>query len=101
MSTPAQVWSYRTLIVNLAGALLIGWLSVWLPRVTDLDPRLHPFLVTGVCGGLTTFSSLQLDTLAQAPPAVSAYFAVSVTGGLLMVLAGRQAAHAAHQGSDA
>lgn len=94
-------WPWPTLIVNLVGALLIGWLSVWLPRSTDIDPRLHPFLVTGVCGGLTTFSALQLDTLTLSTPALIAYFAVSVAGGLLMVLAGQQAAHAAHQGDGA
>lgn len=91
-------WPWAILAANLAGALLIGWWSVRLPRSTDIDPRLHPLLVTGLCGGLTTFSALTLATLTLTTAASAAYLAASVTLGLLAVAAGRRAAQAAHRG---
>src|SRR6201995_5601300 len=54
-------WPWATFIVNMIGAALLGWF------VTRLGERLppptyrRPFLATGVCGGLTTFSTLQLE----------------------------------------
>jgi CrcB protein len=54
-------WPWATFIVNLVGAALLGWF------VTRLGERLppatyrRPFLGTGICGALTTFSTLQLE----------------------------------------
>lgn len=56
-------WPWATFAVNLAGALLLGY------AVTRLGERLppstyrRPFVGTGVCGALTTFSTLQLELL--------------------------------------
>ncbi len=55
-----------TLIVNLAGSLLIGWLMArlagWEPAVAA---RAQAFLVVGFCGGFTTFSAFSWQTLEQ------------------------------------
>jgi CrcB protein len=57
----AGSWPWATFLVNVAGAALLGW------TVTRLAERLppsryrRPFLGTGVCGALTTFSTLQLE----------------------------------------
>jgi CrcB protein len=57
----AGVWPWATFLVNVAGAALLGW------TVTRLAERLppsryrRPFLATGLCGALTTFSTLQLE----------------------------------------
>jgi fluoride exporter len=48
-----------TLIVNVAGSLVMGVLSVVL--VTRL--HLSPLLMAGLLGGFTTFSAFSLDTL--------------------------------------
>jgi CrcB protein len=94
----AGTWPVATLIVNLVGAFLIGVISVWLPRAPDLDPRLHPFLTTGICGGLTTFATLQIELVLLVDEAAwgvaAAYVAVSLAGGVLAVLAGRAVAGA-------
>jgi len=49
-----------TLITNLIGALLIGFI-VGLTEKRGLSPNLVLFLKTGVCGGFTTFSTFSLE----------------------------------------
>jgi CrcB protein len=53
-------WPWATFAVNMAGALLIGYLVARL-RDHPEDGLAHPFLTTGICGTLTTFSTLQLE----------------------------------------
>lgn len=53
-----------TLAVNVLGSLLAGWLAARLgeaPSGSTATARL--LLVTGFCGGFTTFSALTLETL--------------------------------------
>jgi CrcB protein len=57
---PGFPWG--TAIVNLAGCLAIGVLAGWLDG--RAAPALRAFLIVGVLGGFTTFSSFGLDTLA-------------------------------------
>lgn len=58
----ADAWPWPTFAVNLVGATLIGY---FFASFRDHPPeRLHhPFLATGICGTLTTFSALQLELL--------------------------------------
>jgi fluoride exporter len=85
-----DAWPWTTFAVNLAGALLLGWV------VTRLPPASYrrPFLGIGVCGALTTFATLQLELLRMldAPgPARSlalAYATASLLGGLAAVRLG-------------
>ncbi len=92
----AGAWPVSTLVANLIGASVIGWVSIWLPRSPDLDPRLHPFVATGICGGLTTFATLQVELVLLvddgAYGVAAGYLAVSLVGGLAAVVAGRAAA---------
>lgn len=97
----AGQWPWSTLIVNVAGALLIGWLSLRLPRTIDLDPRLHPFLATGLCGGLTTFSAMQFDTLGMSSAAGMGYLVLSVALGLIAIAIGRALAGAGNDPTGA
>ena len=46
---------WATVGANVAGTGIAGWISYHL--VTATDARLHTILLTGFCGGLTTFSS--------------------------------------------
>ncbi|MEO6408848.1 MAG: CrcB family protein [Burkholderiaceae bacterium] len=50
-----------TLLVNLAGGLLIGVALAWFERSPDELLRL--LLVTGFLGGLTTFSAFSVESL--------------------------------------
>lgn len=57
----AGAWPWATLLVNVAGAALLGW------AVTRLQERMpptrywRPLIGTGLCGALTTFSTLQFE----------------------------------------
>ena len=56
----AGSWPWATFAVNMAGALLIGYFVATL-RDHPEESVTHPFLTTGVCGTLTTFSTVQLE----------------------------------------
>lgn len=59
-----ESFPWGTLFVNVSGSLVIGALAVTLPAdgrlVTD---NAREFLLIGICGGFTTFSSFSLETL--------------------------------------
>lgn len=50
------------LVVNVVGSFLAG-LALGLGRAGGLDAAAELVLVTGVCGGLTTFSTLSVETV--------------------------------------
>jgi fluoride exporter len=54
-------WPWPTFIVNIVGAFLLGYLAVRLPE----PGQSRPMLCTGLCGGLTTFSTMQVEILAM------------------------------------
>jgi fluoride exporter len=57
------VYPFGTLAVNLIGCLLIGFLSALADNRTLLATEVRSFLITGVLGGFTTFSSFGNETL--------------------------------------
>jgi CrcB protein len=54
-----------TLVVNVSGSLVIGFLAALSAPEGRLlpSPGLREFLMLGICGGYTTFSSFSLQTL--------------------------------------
>src|SRR5947208_7302543 len=56
-------WPWATFAVNLAGAFLLGYFVTRLQERLPLSSYRRPFLGTGICGGLTTFSTMQLELL--------------------------------------
>ncbi len=81
-----------TLIVNLLGSIIIGFLAGVASRSELLSPNLRLFLMVGICGGFTTFSSFTLEnmTLLQNGQYVSAiiYILSSLILGLVAVITG-------------
>jgi CrcB protein len=59
-----EMFPFGTLVVNLVGSILIGVFSGLLVHVSNssVAAAFQQFLVVGICGGLTTFSSFSLQT---------------------------------------
>ncbi|MEG3615474.1 fluoride efflux transporter CrcB [Isoptericola haloaureus] len=55
---------WGTWLVNALGSFLIGLVAGWM-ALGAADPSWELFLVVGVCGGLTTFSTSILETAAM------------------------------------
>jgi CrcB protein len=74
--------------VNVAGAGLLGWVAVRLPERLPPSTYRRPLLGTGFCGGLTTFSTMQVEAVRLARGdrmgVAAAYVAVSLLAGLLV-----------------
>lgn len=51
-----------TLTVNLIGSLLIGMLFAYFHQNTEITPHLKTFLVTGILGALTTYSTFAIES---------------------------------------
>ena len=51
-----------TLAVNLLGSLLIGVLFAYFHLNTSLSPHLKTFMVTGILGALTTYSTFAIES---------------------------------------
>jgi CrcB protein len=54
---------YGTLMVNILGSLIIGYLLVLIPTHESEVPFLRLLLITGVLGGFTTYSAFSVETL--------------------------------------
>jgi CrcB protein len=87
-----------TLAANLLGAYLIGLAVPWLLAHPDWPPAWRLFIVTGLLGGLTTFSAFSVEVaqlLQQGRLTLAASaIALHVGGSLALTLAG-MASHAA------
>jgi fluoride exporter len=59
---PAR-WPWATFTVNIVGAFLLGYFTTRLLERLPLSSYRRPMLGTGLCGGLTTFSTMQVETL--------------------------------------
>jgi CrcB protein len=81
-----------TLVANLIGGYIVGVAIGYFAQAPDISPEWRLFIITGFCGGLTTFStfSAEVVTLLQAGRLSWAMgaIAVHVSGSLLMTLAG-------------
>jgi CrcB protein len=81
-----------TLAANLIGGYVIGLAVAFFAQAGTLAPEWRLFVITGFCGGLTTFSTFSAEvlTLLQQGRLLWALGAVSMHlgGSLLMTLAG-------------
>jgi fluoride exporter len=90
-------WPWATFAVNMLAAGLLGY---WVTRLGVRDPRrVHEraFLATGVCGALSTFSTVMAELIGMADRSrwalACGYGAASIAGGLIVVSAGIALAH--------
>lgn len=81
-----------TLAANIVGGYIVGLAIAYFAHATDIAPQWRLLVITGFCGGLTTFStfSAEIVSLLQAGRLVVAMAAIGVhvAGSLLATLAG-------------
>jgi CrcB protein len=87
---------WATFVINVTGCFGIGFLAVLAQEKMSLAPGGRLFLMVGVLGGYTTFSTFGLETIALVREGSLASAALNVAGqvvlGLLAVWAGAAAA---------
>ena len=85
----ATQWPWPTFVVNVVGAFLLGYFVTRLQERLPLSRYRRPLLGTGVCGGLTTFSTMQVEILhmvdAHSYGLAAGYAVASVAAGYVAV----------------
>jgi CrcB protein len=91
-SDSARQFPTTTLLINVSGSLAIGLL---VPLVDNFSPRaalLRPFLIVGILGGWTTYSTLAVDAVLLGKDGHTAAgllsLAATLIGGLVLVVCG-------------
>jgi CrcB protein len=84
-----DAWPWATFIVNMVGAALLGWFVTRLGERLPPSTYRRPLLGTGICGALTTFSTLQLEIFKMVEGGylglAVGYTAVTLIGGFACV----------------
>ena len=57
------VFPIGTLLVNISGSLLLGFLMSYALSTTAISPEVRGLLTAGFCGGFTTFSTFTYETM--------------------------------------
>lgn len=82
---PATAWPWPVFAVNIAAAFILGYCVTRLQERLPLSAYRRPLLGTGLCGGLSTFSTMQVEILkmlqAHAWGLAVGYAAASVAAG--------------------
>jgi CrcB protein len=84
-------WPWATFLVNVAGALILAWVTTRLAEMVAPTRYWRLLLGTGFCGALTTFSTFQVETIRLAkdgyPLTAFAYAVASLAAGMAVAVA--------------
>ncbi len=83
VSKPEHTFPYHTFIVNVVGSLLMGMGAAWLLKNQSAD-ELRLFLLTGFCGGFTTFSAFSMEGLQLIQTQQYSSFGIYILASLLL-----------------
>jgi len=87
-----------TLIINITGSLLLGFLLRYALDSASVSVEMRAFLTTGLCGGYTTFSTFTWECMELIEDGsygrAAVYVALSVTIGIIGIFAGSAGARA-------
>jgi CrcB protein len=88
----AHGFPVATLTVNVVGCFAAGFIAHLALTQSDFSPTTRAFLLTGICGGFTTFSAFSLETVrmveAGASGRAAGYVAASLVLGVAAVVGG-------------
>jgi CrcB protein len=86
------IFPLGTFLVNCSGCFLIGIFYSLAAKYTTISPEWRLFLITGICGGFTTFSTYSYDGLMLLRQGSNFAFMIYILGsvvlGLLATFAG-------------
>ena len=83
-----ETFPWGTLVVNVTGSFVIGFFATLTApdgRVLA-SPQTRQFVMTGICGGYTTFSSFSLQTLNLARDEEWLYAGGNIVGSVVLCL---------------
>jgi fluoride exporter len=86
-----------TMIVNLSGSFLLGFLLRYATHPPSLAPEVRAFLTVGLCGGYTTFSTFSAETVTLMQDGQWAKAMTYALGSVALALAATAAGFAAGQ----
>lgn len=79
-----HAFPFGTLIVNFLGCFLIGLLLGFMEKGSFVKPELKLLLVTGFCGGYTTFSAFAAENIQLLRDGRLLYFTMYTVGSVLL-----------------
>lgn len=81
-----------TLVANIVGGYMIGLAVAYFASASDIAPEWRLFIITGFCGGLTTFSTFSAEVVSLLQQGrfgwATASVAVHVSCSLIATIAG-------------
>jgi fluoride exporter len=85
----ATAWPWPIFVVNVLAAFLLGYFVTRLQERLPLSSYRRPLVGTGLCGGLSTFSTMQVEIFkmieAHAWGVVTSYTLASVSAGYMAI----------------
>ena len=87
----AGEWPWATFGVNVAGTVVLAWITTRLSEMVAPTRYWRPLIGTGVCGALTTFSTFQVETITLVSDGYAglalAYASASIAAGMVLAAA--------------
>lgn len=88
-TSSATSWPWATFVVNIVAAFMLGYFVTRLQERLPMSSYSRSLLGTGLCGGLSTFSTMQIELLnmidAHAYILAASYAAASIFAGYLAI----------------
>jgi fluoride exporter len=79
---------WGTFLVNLFGCLLIGIIYAASEKSAALSPQTRLLLITGFCGGFTTFSTFAFENMGLLRSGDFLYFSIYIVASVALGIAG-------------
>jgi fluoride exporter len=80
----AHPFPWGTFVVNLIGCFLIGIIYAASEKTTFVGPQVRLLLITGFCGGFTTFSTFAFENMNLLRTNDTVYFLIYAIGSVLL-----------------